>query len=477
MWVLYMDKICKRKQMQAISLAVLFAAIMAFVSIVLLYNSYRATGYDLGIFTQVLKNTLSGNIMYSQLTGYSQLAFHFSPILFILVPIYWLFHYPQTLLIVQVVCLGFGGYLVYVIAQKFKLSHGMSLFVELVFFINPLIWGIILFDFHEICFAIPFILLMLIAYMDKKWIMYWIFMALSLLVKEDITATIVVFGISMLAFDYLKYKKVNKIALITIASGIFAYLLGVFVSLEFSKGEFPRILTYASIRYGYVKQPTNMIISWFKTFFDSYSILLILAYLLPIGFLIFGGWQYGIAGLFVLFMNMASTDAGQHTRVQQTAAGAIPYLFAAFIITLSRIDFKKNKTMICSFLVMMAMIVSISPVSRLHLVLYPSTHDADVNKVLAMIPNGATVTTTNNIIDHIAYRTDAYLGKWDSEIPSIGGEQWGYPYIETQYLVADDELSEGETTWNDSVENGSPDYVLVNQIDGCKLYELRSDVK
>ena len=46
------------RKVHAISLAVLFTIIMAFVSIVLLYNSYRATGYDLGIFIQVLKNTL-----------------------------------------------------------------------------------------------------------------------------------------------------------------------------------------------------------------------------------------------------------------------------------------------------------------------------------------------------------------------------------------------------------------------------------
>ena len=72
--------------------------------------------------------------------------------------------------------------------------------------------------------------------------------------------------------------------------------------------------------------------------------------------MIFGGWQYAIAGLFILSMNMASTDAGQHARVQQTVAGAIPYLFVAFIITLSKIDLKKNKTMVYSFLLLMAMI-------------------------------------------------------------------------------------------------------------------------
>ena len=468
----------KIKKYYPILMALLFILVMSFVAVRFLFDSYISTGYDLGIFTQICKSTLQGHLLYSSMTGYSQLAWHFSPIMFLVVPIYWIFHCPQSLVVFQIVCIGFGGYLIYYIAQKNNLSYKKSLFVELLFFVNPLVWGLILCDFHEICFAIPFILLMLIAYMNKRWKMYWIFMALSLLIKEDIIASIVVFGLSMFVYDYFKTKKINRIALITIISGVFIYIVGVLVSVKCSNGEFPRMLTYASVRYSYADQTIiHKIQSFLTTFTDSHAILLILAYLLPLGFLIFGGWQYAIAGLFILAMNMASTDVGQHVILLQTTAGAIPYLFVAFIITLSKINLHKNEMIVFSFLILMSLVMLISPVSRIHALTNPNQHDADINQIIKGIPNGVSITTTNNIIDHLVYRTDAYLGQWDVGVPNVGNIQWGYPCIETQYVLVDLEEDTGETKWTQDIENGIPDYVLVNQIDGCKLYELRSDVK
>ena len=453
--------------------------IMAFVSIHLLYDSYITTGYDLGIFTQAVKSVLSGHLLYSSLTGFSQLAWHFSPILFIVVPIYWMFHYPQTLLVIQVLCLGFGGYLIYYICQLFKLSHKKSLFVELLYFVNPLVWGIIFFDFHEICFAIPFVLLMLIAYINKRWLMYSIFLILSLLIKEDITATIAVFGLSMLVFDYLKTKKLNKVALITMLAGISFYVIGVVVSIKCSNGEFPRILTYVSTRYSYADETIlHKLASFFSTFTDSFALLLVLAYLLPLGFLIFDGMEFAVAGLFILVMNMASTNSGQHALLLQTTAGAIPYLFVAMIITLSKLKLHNYQMILLGcFMVGASLWIMVSPVSRIKALTLPNQHTEDINQILQMIPNGASVTTTNNIIPHLCSRTDAYIGEWDAEVPNLGNIQWGYPRIETQYILIDLTNDVGEVQWTKSIENGVPDYSLVSQVDGCKLYELRSDVK
>jgi hypothetical protein len=174
---------------------------------------------------------------------------------------------------------------------------------------------------------------------------------------------------------------------------------------------------------------------------------------------------------------MASTYVGQHVILLQTTAGAIPYLFVAFIITLSKINLHKNEMIVFSFLILMSLVMLISPVSRIHALTNPNQHDADINQIIKGIPNGVSITTTNNIIDHLVYRTDAYLGQWDVGVPNVGNIQWGYPCIETQYVLVDLEEDTGETKWTQDIENGIPDYVLVNQIDGCKLYELRSDVK
>jgi uncharacterized membrane protein len=72
----------------------------------LMYYSYNTYAFDLGAFTQTLKYTLQGQLLWHPSIGVSELAHHFSPILLVLVPIYWLFPYAQTLLVVQGIILG-----------------------------------------------------------------------------------------------------------------------------------------------------------------------------------------------------------------------------------------------------------------------------------------------------------------------------------------------------------------------------------
>jgi uncharacterized membrane protein len=238
-------------------------------------------------------------------------------------------------------------------------------------------------------------------------------------------------------------------------------------------------LTYVSTRYSYADETIlHKAVSFFSTFTDSFALLLVLAYLLPLGFLIFDGMEFAVAGLFILVMNMASTNSGQHALLLQTTAGAIPYLFVAMIITLSKLKLHNYQMILLGcFMVGASLWIMVSPVSRIKALTLPNQHTEDINRILQMIPNGASVTTTNNIIPHLCSRTDAYIGEWDAEVPNLGNIQWGYPRIETQYILIDLTNDVGEVQWTKSIENGVPDYSLVSQVDGCKLYELRSDVK
>jgi len=100
----------------AVVIALLYAAVTMYITIHLIHDSYHSSAFDLGVFTQELKNTLQGQILYSPAIGGSQFIPHFSPVLFLLVPLYWLFPHAQILLVVQALLLAFGGYLVYVLA-------------------------------------------------------------------------------------------------------------------------------------------------------------------------------------------------------------------------------------------------------------------------------------------------------------------------------------------------------------------------
>jgi uncharacterized membrane protein len=200
------DKIYKYPE---VLIVFLFTVVACFCSIHLLYDCYRASSFDLGIFTEGIKNTLLGNPLYSNMIGFNQLASHFSPILFLVVPFYWLYPHPQTLLIIQAISLGFGGYLVYCLANYYKLSKKLCLFIEVLYFISPLVWGMVSFDFHEACFAPPFLLLMIIGMLQKKWWLFGVGLVFSLMVKEDIILIVAVFGFVLLVTNYFKNKKIE----------------------------------------------------------------------------------------------------------------------------------------------------------------------------------------------------------------------------------------------------------------------------
>ena len=90
------------------ALTVLIAAIYSGFSLVI-YATYRESSYDLVYFDQAVRSYahfhLGISIAKGQLNGFgshfSLLGDHFSPVLAVLAPLYWIYDGPQTLLIAQ----------------------------------------------------------------------------------------------------------------------------------------------------------------------------------------------------------------------------------------------------------------------------------------------------------------------------------------------------------------------------------------
>ena len=326
----------------AIILALIYIAITLFISIHLLHDSYQSGALDLGTMAQSLKYTLQGKILYNTPCGMSQLAYHFSPVLLLLVPIYWLFPHVQTLLVVQAGLFGLAGCLVYTLCRVNKLEHRASLFVELLFFINPLLWGTALFDFHEVAFAIPALFLLFIGIQTKRKWMIIIGLIIALTSKEDVILTVAIWALGMTLYYLWKDKKINKIYPLILLLAVFAYALAIGVSAIASNGEFPRILTYSTVRFQYLKLPLGEAIkAGLQNLFSSGSLFLFLAYLAPLGFLPLVSYQWCFPGLVVLLENMMSTCPAQHSQLLQSQAPAIPFLFIGFITTV--VWFKNNE--------------------------------------------------------------------------------------------------------------------------------------
>jgi uncharacterized membrane protein len=125
---------------------------------VLRHESYHSHGFDLGLFDQIFWNTTQGRVFESTMSQaspvpHSQLGDHFSPAFLLLMPFYFAFPHPETLVVIQTLALALGAWPVYLLA-KLKLPAGYAPLWVLVYFLFIPLAYINLDDFHEIALAV-----------------------------------------------------------------------------------------------------------------------------------------------------------------------------------------------------------------------------------------------------------------------------------------------------------------------------------
>ena len=110
---------------------------------------------------------------------------------------------------------------------------------------------------------------------------------------------------------------------------------------------------------------------------------------------------------------------------------------------------------------------------RIQIASLPDAHDTAINQIIALVPDNATVTTSNVIFPHLCSRTDTFIDVWEMELMaplgSITNAEWGFPEKDTEYIVIDNK----NNPWPGMVVNLiSKKYKLLKIIDGVELYQL-----
>jgi uncharacterized membrane protein len=174
-----------------------------------MHYTFKTYAWDLGIVTQSMWTTLnSGKILYSTLeVAYGNpsgnlLGVHFSPILFLILPVYAIFQSPETLLIFQSFILAIAALPLYWIARD-KLGNKLyALAFASAYLLNPALHGVNTYDFHVEIFT-PLFILFAFYYLEKgKWVKALPFIILELTTIEF--APIIVFSLGL----YLFLKKI-----------------------------------------------------------------------------------------------------------------------------------------------------------------------------------------------------------------------------------------------------------------------------
>lgn len=154
----------------------------------LYYLNYKTPCYDFGLFSQMfyyMKETGECLVTCERDGLLSHFAVHFSPVYYLLLPVYFVFPSPCTLLIAQAFVVASGIIPLTLICRKYGLSNASAAVFSCCYILFPSFMGGCFWYLHENCFLGVFILF-LIYFMEKeKTLPAFIFVFLTLSVKED----------------------------------------------------------------------------------------------------------------------------------------------------------------------------------------------------------------------------------------------------------------------------------------------------
>jgi uncharacterized membrane protein len=174
------------------ALALSYGAYLSYYT-VLNHVGLRTTSYDLAIFDNIFWNLLRGKWFKAAPvlgpTG-SHIQYHATFIAYLFAPIYALRQNADTILVIQGMVVGLGAIPIYLLARRRLHSAVMAIAIAYVYAIHGPVHGPVFYDFHFITME-PFWVGWVLYFFDTRrrgWLLT--LFILSLLVREDISATL-----------------------------------------------------------------------------------------------------------------------------------------------------------------------------------------------------------------------------------------------------------------------------------------------
>ena len=330
--------------------------ILAFTNFVggiccLYYKNHWTSNYDFGIFSQMfhyMKET-GEPLVTSERDGLlSHFAVHYSPIFYLILPVYMLIPKPETLLVLQAFIVASGAIPLMLICKNHKLTTAVSCAFAAVFTLYPCFAGGCFTYIHENNFLAPLVLWLVYFCEKGKTVPMLIFTVLLLGVKEDAAVYAAVIAIYFLFAS--KNYKCNLFML------ILSVVWFIVVTNRLSKhGD--GVMTYRYEKYIY--DGSGSLLTMFKAIakdpifvikecFTKEKLMFILQMLLPLFFLPFMTKKLTRFILVIpcLLINLMTDYKYQFDIGFQYGFGSGSLLIYLSVVNYS--EFKKPKLLLCS---------------------------------------------------------------------------------------------------------------------------------
>jgi uncharacterized membrane protein len=199
------------------------AAFLYGLDSLILFRRFLATTFDLVIFDQGIRGyahfgapvSIARGVSDGQGAHFMLLADHWSPILALLAPLYWIHDRPATLLVAQAVLFALAIPPLWAYTRR-QLGPAAAYFTCVAYALSLPVMAAVVFDFHEVAF-VPVLTAVLVERFDagKHWHAIAA-AAVMLLVKEDMGLLVAGFG------GYLLLTRRRRIGLAFVVGGLAA---------------------------------------------------------------------------------------------------------------------------------------------------------------------------------------------------------------------------------------------------------------
>jgi uncharacterized membrane protein len=181
------------------------AAFVYCLDSLILFRRFLASTFDLVIFDQGIRGyahlaapvSIARGVSDGQGAHFLLLADHWSPILAVLAPLYWIHDGPATLLVAQGVLFALAIPPLWAYTRR-QLGPGSAYFVCVAYALSLPVMSAVVFDFHEVAF-VPVLTAVMVERFDagRRWHGV-LAAAVMLLVKEDMGLLVAGFGVYLM---------------------------------------------------------------------------------------------------------------------------------------------------------------------------------------------------------------------------------------------------------------------------------------
>ncbi|QMU80219.1 DUF2079 domain-containing protein [Streptacidiphilus sp. PB12-B1b] len=357
-------------------------------------------GYDLGIFEEAIRNYahLHAPIVALKGPGYNILGDHFSPVLVLLAPVYRVFPSPVTLLVAQAALMSLAC--VPLTRWAHELRGPVAALV--VGCGTGASWGIVKaasFDFHEIAFAVPLIAFSVTALGQRRQRAAALWALPLVLVKEDLGLTVAAIG------AIIAWQGARRLGIGLAVTGLAATAVEMFLILPAvnPQGSFAYLNQLPGTAAGAGGTTHQLLFALPHLVWPPIKVLLLLMLALPTAFLGLRS-PLTLICLPTLAWRLTSDNPHYWGVSYHYSAVLMPIVFAGLVDALDPARRRLPRRRVRAVLVASTVFtVATIPVFPLHEVLMPavwttSPHVRAAKQVAALVPDGATVATS----DHIA---------------------------------------------------------------------------